>query len=104
MDAMIVDFDSDNFEDAIEHIMYLEHADEEIGLVLSGGVLVKSYEGTSQYSHQGISACGLASFNTVRCIMALEHRGVEGVDLINTILTRSMIEVSVLTHRVPFSR
>ncbi|KAG9023157.1 hypothetical protein FRB95_013479, partial [Tulasnella sp. JGI-2019a] len=72
--------------------MKTESANSEIATVFNGGVVVKSYEGTSQYTHRGISACGLASFNAVRCVLEVEGSGTKGADLLRMMLSRDLVE------------
>lgn len=66
----------------------------EIDVILAGGQIVKTYPGTSQYQQgTSISACGLASFNAVKCIMNLEKNGCTGRDLVENMLSRELVEV-----------
>ncbi|KAG8949928.1 hypothetical protein FRC04_008231 [Tulasnella sp. 424] len=66
--------------------------EKEIQLVLAGSTIVKSYEGTSQYSQRGPSACGLASFNAVRTVLEKERHGTNGADLVREMMSRRFIE------------
>ena len=87
--------DTDDFQDASEMTVAAPdlEVEDDLDRVLRGAVVTKSYEGTSQYSHKGISACGLASFNAVRCVLASESRGYRGADLIRAMLSRDMVDV-----------
>lgn len=71
--------------------------EREIEVVLAGGKITKSYEGTSQYAHKGISACGLASCNAVRLVLDLEKEGVTGLNLVRRMMSRELVEVSRYT-------
>lgn len=70
--------------------------EREIDLVLGGSVIVKSYEGTSQYSQAkgGLSSCGLASLNAIRCVLGLEKEGYTGLELIRAMMSQDLPEVS----------
>lgn len=70
--------------------------EREIDLILGGSVIVKSYEGTSQYSrpNRGSSSCGLASLNAVRCVLGLEKDGCTGLELVRTMMSKDLPEVS----------
>ncbi|KAG8997881.1 hypothetical protein FRB90_012420 [Tulasnella sp. 427] len=72
----------------------------DLDLVLAGSRIVKSYDGTSQYSRNGISACGLASCNAVRTVLELERDGTVGVDLLHQMMTRQIAEdiVQICSH------
>lgn len=76
-----------------------QNLDEQAETILNGGVIVKSYEGTSQYTHRGISACGLASFNAVRCMMDIESSGVRGGSLVKEILSKQLVDVSSISFK-----
>ena len=69
----------------------------DIDVVLAGGRVVKSYAGTSQYAQRGISACGLASCNAVRRILDLEREGVTGIELVQRMMSQTLVEVSFIT-------
>ncbi|KAG8909513.1 hypothetical protein FRC00_009967, partial [Tulasnella sp. 408] len=64
----------------------------DLDLVLAGSVITKSYDGTSQYARNGISACGLASCNAVRITLQLERDGTTGVDLLRQMMSRQIVE------------
>ncbi|KAG8930619.1 hypothetical protein FRC01_002472 [Tulasnella sp. 417] len=64
----------------------------DLDLVLAGSVITRSYDGTSQYARNGISACGLASCNAVRITLQLERDGTAGVDLLRQMMSRQIVE------------
>ncbi|KAG9048071.1 hypothetical protein FS837_000842 [Tulasnella sp. UAMH 9824] len=64
----------------------------DLDLVLAGSVITKSYDGTSQYARNGVSACGLASCNAVRITLQLERDGTTGVDLLRQMMGRQIVE------------
>ncbi|KAG8918677.1 hypothetical protein FRC02_002170, partial [Tulasnella sp. 418] len=66
--------------------------DSDIETILKGGMLVKTYDGTSQYTQHGISACGLASFNAVRCILLRELEGVREIELLRAMMTHELVQ------------
>ncbi|KAG8949683.1 hypothetical protein FRC04_008429 [Tulasnella sp. 424] len=70
----------------------------DLDLVLAGSAITKSYEGTSQYARNGISACGLASCNAVRITLELERDGTTGVDLLRRMMTRQINIVQICQH------
>lgn len=76
--------------------------EREIDLVLGGSVIVKSYEGTSQYSQGkgGLSSCGLASLNALRCVLGLEKDGYTGLELVRAMMSQDLPEVRCIfvTH------
>lgn len=68
--------------------------EREVDQILSGRTLVKSYDGTSQYSQNSVSSCGIASFNAVKAILTIEAAGtVAGSDLIFQMLSKELVEV-----------
>ncbi|KAG8938230.1 hypothetical protein FRC03_007497, partial [Tulasnella sp. 419] len=66
--------------------------DDDLDSIFKGGVLVKTYEGTSQYMQQGFSACGLASFNAVRYVMGKEQEGVRQEVLLREMMSYEAIQ------------
>ncbi|KZS89197.1 hypothetical protein SISNIDRAFT_231108 [Sistotremastrum niveocremeum HHB9708] len=56
----------------------------------SGQEVVISFEGTSQYTQGGLSACGLAAMNAARLV--LEQRNRNGVDLIEMLSSRDFLQ------------
>ncbi|KAF8490479.1 hypothetical protein JB92DRAFT_3243549 [Gautieria morchelliformis] len=57
---------------------------------------VSSFEGTGQYTQGGASTCGLAALNAVRLVLGREKSGVEGVNLLERIITREAVDASQL--------
>lgn len=62
-----------------------------------------SFAGTSQFTAQGVSACGLAAFNFARIAFRIEQNRKNLVDVLNELSTKDIIEVSVHSFAVPFS-
>ncbi|KAH0838651.1 hypothetical protein J3R83DRAFT_6976 [Lanmaoa asiatica] len=51
-----------------------------------------SFEGTSQFKAQSVSACGLAAFNFARIGFRIKHSGKTLADVLNELSTREVIE------------
>ena len=54
-----------------------------------------SFAGTSQFTAQGVSACGLAAFNFARIGFRIEQSKENLTDVLNELSTREVIEVSM---------
>lgn len=55
---------------------------------------IVSFAGTSQFTAQGVSACGLAAFNFARIGFRIEQSKRNLSDVLNELSTREVIEVS----------
>lgn len=55
---------------------------------------IVSFAGTSQFTAQGVSACGLAAFNFARIGFRIEHGKRNLSDILSELSTRDVIEVS----------
>jgi hypothetical protein len=55
---------------------------------------IVSFAGTSQFTAQGVSACGLAAFNFARIGFRIEQSKKNLTDVLNELSTREVIEVS----------
>lgn len=57
-----------------------------------------SFAGTSQFTAQGVSACGLAAFNFARIGFRIEQSRKNLVDILNELSTKEVVEVSCATR------
>ena len=75
-----------------------QKADSLVRQILNGTEHIVSHPGTSQYEGQkGISACGLASLNFARVILAKEAGG-SNYDLLQTVIASETAQVDLLLH------
>lgn len=68
--------------------------------LIAGQMYVSSYNGTSQYSSGGPSACGLASMNAVMHAITYHKKGIRGLQLLsmmNKLHFHEVCSVSYLT-------
>ena len=56
---------------------------------------ISSFDGTGQYAQGGASTCGLAALNAVRIILGRERTGITGVGLLERIISKEMVNVSL---------
>ncbi|KAG9018935.1 hypothetical protein FRB90_008128 [Tulasnella sp. 427] len=70
-------------------------ARQDVDILLAGGKVVKSYPGTSQYSVKGVSACGLASVNVVKNVLALEKKGCKGKALVEQMMYEEFMQHAI---------
>ena len=65
--------------------------------IIAGGFpdYVVTYPGRSQYSHTsgGVSACGLAALNCARVVLSVHNAGLGGVEFVQALMTRELLEV-----------
>lgn len=64
-----------------------------ISNLTKGQRYVYSPDGTSQYVQGGPSTCGLAALNASRIILGREEQGTTGAALLESLVTRSSLEV-----------
>ena len=65
-----------------------------------GGDHIVSFAGTSQFTAQGVSACGLAAFNFARVAFRTEQDRRTLADVVDELGTREIIEVSGVGCRI----
>ncbi|TFY77299.1 hypothetical protein EWM64_g6711, partial [Hericium alpestre] len=70
-------------------------------IMVKGSEKIVSFAGTSQYGVQGLgaSACGLAALNFARVVFAKAQEGVQGEELLQTILTKETAEARIFFFR-----
>lgn len=65
-----------------------------ISRIAQVGMFVSSFDGTSQYSSGGPSACGLAAMNAVRQVLLYHQTGVRDVELLKAMHQQEFHKVS----------
>lgn len=69
--------------------------DDLLNTLANGSRFVSSYDGTSQYSSGGPSACGLAAMNAVRNVFQYHRKGCVNSDLLNAMNRQQFHEVRI---------